>query len=246
MTDPTSPSCSEAERLWLTLSVADARSIRYKLRQGTDHTRLCRTKAGRRKLRLLACACCRLFWPFLRERAQRTVVIAEQYADGLADLPMLARAYRSAARIYGAGRFEAFGPGLPTPDHLAGYVADPNAGDAVSTTVHLACALSNRCLGSEADQIRRVERIGNLLDEVLGNPFRPIQISSGWLAWQGGTIAKLAQSIYDDRDYDHLPVLADALEEAGCDNAAILDHCRGPAEHVRGCWVLDLILSKDR
>jgi hypothetical protein len=57
-------------------------------------------------------------------------------------------------------------------------------------------------------------------------------------------VQKLAKSIYDDRAFDHLPILADALEDAGCTDAAILEHCRGPGPHVRGCWVVDLILGK--
>ena len=65
-----------------------------------------------------------------------------------------------------------------------------------------------------------------------------------WLSWNDGTIPKLAQAIYDDRAFDRLPILADALEEAGCDNADILNHCRQPGEHVRGCWVVDLLLNK--
>jgi hypothetical protein len=54
----------------------------------------------------------------------------------------------------------------------------------------------------------------------------------------------MAQVIYDDRAFDHLPIVADALEEAGCDNQDILDHCRSTNEHVRGCWVVDLMLGK--
>jgi hypothetical protein len=58
------------------------------------------------------------------------------------------------------------------------------------------------------------------------------------------TIRKLAQGIYDDRAFDRLPLLTDALEEAGCDNRDILDLCRSNGEHVRGCWVVDLLLDK--
>ncbi len=65
-----------------------------------------------------------------------------------------------------------------------------------------------------------------------------------WLAWNDGAIPKMAQAIYDDRAFDRLPILADALEDAGCDNQEILDHCRSNGEHVRGCWVVDLILGK--
>ena len=65
-----------------------------------------------------------------------------------------------------------------------------------------------------------------------------------WTTWKDGTIPKLAHAIYDDRAFDAMPILADALEDAGCDNADILRHCREPGEHVRGCWVVDLLLGK--
>ena len=83
-----------------------------------------------------------------------------------------------------------------------------------------------------------------LVREIFGNLFRPVNVNPAWLVWNDGTIPKLAQSIYDDRAFDRLPVLADALEEAGCTNAEILEHCRGPGPHVRGCWVVDLVLGK--
>ena len=67
---------------------------------------------------------------------------------------------------------------------------------------------------------------------------------SSWLAWNDGAIRKMAQVIYDDRAFDRLPLLADALDDAGCTDAAILGHCRGGGEHVRGCWVVDLLLGK--
>jgi hypothetical protein len=66
-----------------------------------------------------------------------------------------------------------------------------------------------------------------------------------WLAWEGGTVAKMARAIYEERTFDRLPILADALEEAGCENEEILNHCRRPSEHLRGCWALDLILGKE-
>ena len=57
-------------------------------------------------------------------------------------------------------------------------------------------------------------------------------------------MAKLAQAIYEERDLRRLPVLADALEDAGCEDADLLGHLRGPGRHVRGCWALDLVLGK--
>jgi hypothetical protein len=83
-----------------------------------------------------------------------------------------------------------------------------------------------------------------LLRDIVGNPFLSVAVSPSWMLWNDGTIPKLAHGIYDDRAFDHLPILADALEDAGCDDADILAHCRGPGPHVRGCWVVDLILGK--
>ena len=84
-----------------------------------------------------------------------------------------------------------------------------------------------------------------LLRDIFGLlPFRPVTIAPAWAIWNDATVVKLAQGIYDDRAVGRLPILADALEEAGCDNADILTHCRQPGPHVRGCWVVDLLLGK--
>ena len=84
-----------------------------------------------------------------------------------------------------------------------------------------------------------------LLRDVFGNPFRPPPvIDPSWFASNDSAIRKMAQSIYDARAFDRLPLLADALEDAGCTDADILSHCRTPGEHVRGCWVVDLLLGK--
>ena len=74
------------------------------------------------------------------------------------------------------------------------------------------------------------------------NPFASMPPKTAWFTT---TVVSLAQSIYDDRAFDRLPILADALEDAGCDSADILNHCRQPGEHVRGCWVVDLVLGKE-
>jgi hypothetical protein len=84
-----------------------------------------------------------------------------------------------------------------------------------------------------------------LLRDIFGNPFRPLPaIDPAWLTWSGGTVRKLAEAIYDERAFDRLPVLADALEDAGCSDAGLLGHLRGPGPHARGCWALDLLLGK--
>ena len=80
--------------------------------------------------------------------------------------------------------------------------------------------------------------------DIFGVYFHPVQLDPSWLAWNNGAIRKMAQVIYDARAFDRLPLLADALEDAGCTDAAVLSHCREPGEHVRGCWVVDLLLGK--
>jgi hypothetical protein len=81
----------------------------------------------------------------------------------------------------------------------------------------------------------------SLLRCVFGNPFRPATFDP---KWRTEHTTGLALKMYDDREFTAMPILADALEEAGCDNADILSHCREPGAHVRGCWVVDLVLGK--
>ena len=76
---------------------------------------------------------------------------------------------------------------------------------------------------------------------IFGNPFRPVTADPRWLTT---TVISLAYTMYEDRAFDRLPILADALEEAGCDDVDILDHLRGGGLHVRGCWVVDLLLGR--
>lgn len=80
-----------------------------------------------------------------------------------------------------------------------------------------------------------------LIREVVGNPFRPVTFNPLWLT---ANVLALAQTIYDSRAWDTLPILADALADVGCDDATLLDHLRGPGPHVRGCWALDAVLGR--
>ena len=80
-----------------------------------------------------------------------------------------------------------------------------------------------------------------LLRDIFGNPFRPVAFSP---EWRTDTAVTLARQMYESRDFSAMPILADALQDAGCDNEEVLAHCRGPGPHVRGCWVVDLVLGK--
>ena len=80
-----------------------------------------------------------------------------------------------------------------------------------------------------------------LLREIVGNPFRPVEFDP---AWRTDTAVSLARTMYESREFGAMPILADALQDAGCDGDAVLNHCRQPGAHVRGCWVVDLVLGK--
>jgi hypothetical protein len=80
-----------------------------------------------------------------------------------------------------------------------------------------------------------------LIQDIFGNPFRPVAFDP---AWRTSTAIALVQQMYDSRDFNLMPILGDALQDAGCVSADILDHCRGDGPHVRGCWVVDLVLGK--
>jgi hypothetical protein len=84
-----------------------------------------------------------------------------------------------------------------------------------------------------------------LLRDIIGDPFRPVTVNPAWLTWHGGLLVSMARQMYDSRDLSDMPILADALEEAGCTNQEMLSHCRQQgAVHVRGCCLIDLLLNK--
>jgi hypothetical protein len=101
--------------------------------------------------------------------------------------------------------------------------------------------------GAELGRVLNQDRLAlcDALRDVLGNPFRPTSLHTAWLAADGGRVVAIAQAIYDDGRFAELPVLGDALEEAGCTNEAVLSHCRGPGGHFCGCWLIDTILGKE-
>jgi hypothetical protein len=96
---------------------------------------------------------------------------------------------------------------------------------------------------------RKVRRVGSQLHARVASlnndrPCEDILFVREWLSWHRGTVHSLAQAIHEEGDWDRAPILGDALEEAGCADAVILDHCRGAGSHTRGCWVIDLILDR--
>jgi hypothetical protein len=198
-------------------------------------------RVSSRKLRLLVCACCRRVWDLLTDpRSRQAVELAERYADGLVGQAALVDGQRAAHAAYQRARKQR-GPGS-FPHFGAAHLAL----QATALKVRFDPRDNEFLRGAEErkDKTERKAR-GDLIRDLLGNPFRPAARDPAWLSWRDGTIPKLAQAVYDDRAFDRLPVLADALEDAGCDNPDILNHCRSDGPHIRGCWVVDLLLGKE-
>jgi hypothetical protein len=216
-----------------------------------------RRKAGRRKLLLFGCACCRYFWDkMLDPRSRQVVEVAERLADGKADREEVKIALSVAEAAYDdcRDRLRNDPADHANVERTRGWLKDDEL-----RAAHAAwCVLSiDRRAGSFAGaalcytqdpyieeypiSLARCRRMANGLRCIFGNPFKPALMKS---TWKTNNCKGLAAAIYDERAFGRLPILADALEDAGCDNADILDHCRQPGEHVRGCWVVDLVLAK--
>jgi hypothetical protein len=224
-----------------------------------------RDKVGDRKLFLFAVACCRRIWPFLHSnRSKRIVELVERVVNGqtvsgdlkAAALDAWTYADSDEGRLTEIGCSAAYAAASIAEDYPGerpAWIADRTA-NGVRNTYYWIAYEAESARGSTLEQAEQAANAGESLEEVVqitllrdvfGNPFRPMAVDPSWLTWNDGTVVKLAQGIYDDRAFDRLPILADALEEGGCDDADILTHCRQPGEHVRGCWVVDLLLGKE-
>jgi hypothetical protein len=205
-----------------------------------------RGKVSERKLRLFACACCRFTFSVLAEGFDRSIEeiieATEWYADGLVGEDLRQDAERKARLIE---------CGTALIDELVSRALTATASEALSTTnvwpllVDYVEQLDDEdCRNPGVNKLISFGRPA--LHDIFGPlPFRPVIVEASWLAWNDGTAARLAQAIYEDWAFDRLPILADALEEAGCTDEDILTHCRKPGTHVRGCWVVDMILGKE-
>jgi hypothetical protein len=207
-------------------------------------------KASDRKLRLFACGCCRSLCHLLTdERSQRAVEVAERYADGAATGEDLAAALEAAAKAppwYAAARATAW------VANGAAWDAAWNAYAATKNTARAAAAATLNTATAAAWDATSDAALVALLRDHFGNPFRPVSVDPAWLSWRGGTVPRLAQAAYEHRhlpeghlDPARLAVLADALEEAGCQDPDILGHLRGPGPHVRGCWAVDILTGRE-
>ncbi len=196
-------------------------------------------KYSARKLRLFAVACCRRFWFLLGKTSRRAVEVAEQFADGGAGLQELDEAGDLAGGRERVSNRES--PAVSATFHDAFKAARGASAYAAGWAVASVTPMREweAAFGAEC------ARHAGLLREIVGNPFRPASVAPRVLAWEGGTVVRIGQGIYEGNRFQDLPVLADALEEAGCDDSDLLAHCRESGEHVRGCWVVDLLVGRE-
>jgi hypothetical protein len=186
-----------------------------------------------RQRRLFAVALCRQteLYP-IDEPWEQILQVGEAYADGKAKKRELEEGRAAAERIRNKRQ----------------RVSRTLMADAVASACH-ALRPDFRCLYC-LKEVMKAEGLSYLIKDkrahcglvrdIFGNPFATVSFEARSVS---ATARKLAQSMYDERRFADLPVLADALEEGGCTDAAILAHCRDKGDHVRGCWVIDLVLG---
>jgi len=204
-----------------------------------------------RKLRLFGCLCCRRHKHLLTdERSQVAVEMAELWADGLATEAALEAAESAADQA-------------KDDCVMARQDSEYSDNERFTNAARAACLLATvNAFGAERCQVVvgycRVVALHEafesdrpqsedtslcmLIRDIFVNPFCPVAFDPAWLT---STVVAIAQGMYESRDFSAMPILADALQDADCDNEDMLQHCRQPGEHVRGCWVVDLVLGKE-
>jgi hypothetical protein len=204
-----------------------------------------RGKASERKLRLFACACCRRIWHLWEDEPCRKVIeILEDFVDGKANEEALAAA---GAAVKAEGRTARYGLASLSVWKKTWAVSTNEGWEAARSGAwgeHQEAARAEAWAGILKECEVVSEKQCNSLRCIFGDPFRPVVPDPNWRTWNDNTLPQLAERIYLDRAFDHLPILADALEKTGCADQDILNHCREPGPHVRGCWVVDLVLGK--
>ena len=221
-------------------------------------------KSSNRKLRLFAVACCRrLTSHFKDHRSLEMVEASEQFADEMLDRAQLELAFNAAAEAQVAVHWEggdavdqssaeavlglrndlAFQQVFERAVEAAGAFSASEAWDRIYSPPARHWSETEREHNEAEEAGERTERTAQsaLLRDIFGNPFRPVSLESNWLTIDSVSVAR---GIYDGRAFERMPILADALQDAGCDNEEILGHCRGDGPHVKGCWVVDLVLGK--
>jgi hypothetical protein len=211
-------------------------------------SRVTQNARGRRKLRLFGVAVARRAAHLVTDpELLKLIDAAEAFADGTGEIDDL-RAIRAASTDSGESVFVmdnrnadwcryALSDRTPAEfaSQAAAILAERDAASAACLHNTAALAIGKENMAEEAAVHAELFR------DIFGNPFRKVEWEK---RWNTSAVKQLARTMYESRDFAAMPVLADALQEAGCDNADVLGHCRGDGPHVRGCWVVDLVLGK--
>jgi hypothetical protein len=200
--------------------------------------------ASDRKLRLFAVACCRRL-PGLSPLSRQALDLAERFAEGLARVDDLARV--SGFLLTSPDQVDYPLDRTVNPEQVLAYHAPLAVGwTVVSPDIHSAAEAAAQTAyyaGVAVPGLAERSAQADLLADLLLRP-PCARLPEGWRTWNDGMLVQLAESIHFERAFDRLPILADALEDAGCTDLDILTHCRGAGPHFRGCWALDLLLGK--
>ena len=192
-----------------------------------------------RKLRLGYCASARLIWQqFTDIRCRQAVEASERFADGGCKLKELHRARMNAEAVLDEVR-RTFA--YLSPQYNGAYAAQSTARKDEDLARRFGFDYVSESVPDGEQRAAIVRSQHALLRDIFGNPFRPVTLDPSWLT---SNVLLLAGGIYEERAFDRMPILADALQDAGCANDDVLAHCRGAGPHVRGCWVVDLLLGK--
>lgn len=207
-------------------------------------------RENKRKLRLFACACCRQVLNPFAPRVERALSAAEAFADGEINAATLEQVRAAVARAFAGAGDAATTTGSGYLMHLSeacGSACWPGNGaegvaDAALATARAAADMPWPATGARPPEFfAELALQADLVRDIFGNPFQSVGIELEWLT---ETVLALARQMYESRDFGAMSILADALQDAGCDDEDILGHCRLPREHARGCWVVDLLLGK--
>jgi hypothetical protein len=185
-------------------------------------------RLSKRKRLLFGCATARIVWDRLKwDCNRRAIEVTEKYADGLASREEVAQAYQNLI----------WEPAMDSEWHIVALTDGLPYRDPSDEPPHR--------LHADDKSIVEITTMqwADALRDLVGNPFRPLTIDPAWLARNDGAAVRLAQTTYEERRWEVLPVLADALEEAGCTEANLIAHCRQVGPHYRGCWAVDAVLA---
>jgi hypothetical protein len=209
-----------------------------------------------RKLQLFGRGCASVVVPFLMDPRSREALAAyDAHIDGDRIEAELIAAFVEANRVPWEGARDPITPHRRAAEVVADRcrITPSNRLDWLglrdSFPFHLASAVAlfascgAESSSVEQEQLCRAEqaRQADVVREIFGNPFQPVECRS---EWRTDTVLALAWDMYESHEFGTMPILADALQDAGCDSDEVLDHCRDAnATHVRGCWVVDLVLG---